>query len=123
MSWQTDSIAVGGIVLPFTVGYLVHKRQVKVDHVTEKSGIATESRAGVQQVIDAQTKLNEQLQRYLDQSQEDSIGWRDKYFEERGNLQECFKEGSRLRQELNRMYRKFGDNGNSGEIPITKDPK
>lgn len=122
MSWQTDTIAIGSPILSFSIGYLMYKRSVQVDKATEKSGIVTESRAGVQQIIDAQTRLNEQLQRYLDQSQEDSIGWRDKYFEERTHLQECFKEGSKLRQQLNRMYRKYGDNGNSGEIPITKDP-
>lgn len=118
MSWETTGVAVAAPVLGFAVAYMGYRRSRHVDTVTEQSGAATESRAGVQQIIDAGNKLNDQLQRYLDQAQEDNQQEHVRYLDVRSQLEGCFARTQELTKELNRMYRKYG-NDDTGETPVT----
>lgn len=121
MNWEAFAIvatAVGGPVAGAYLSYKTLKRAQHVDEITERSGIATESRAGVQQIFDAQDRVHEQLQRLVDQVQEENKDWRVKSADLNVRLDACFTEREALRRELNRMYRKYGN----GDTPPAGTP-
>jgi uncharacterized coiled-coil protein SlyX len=96
------------------LGILAYRRSKKVDAVAQQSGAATESRAGTAQIIEG---LNE----IIDSLQEDNKMWREdiRYLTNRLDLND--KQREDLRNELVRMHRKYGDNGNGipASGPIT----
>ena len=93
------------IGLPATaLGFLAWWRSRKVDAVAEQSGAVTETRAGTAQVIDGLNQL-------IDNLQDDNRLFREdiKYLTLR--LDVIVKERDELRRELNRLNRKYGENG------------
>lgn len=93
------------IGLPATVlGLLAYRRSRKVDAVTEQAGVASESRAGTGQIIEGLNQL-------IDNLQDDNREFRE---ELRRVIQRCdgvANERDALRREVNRLYRKYGENG------------
>lgn len=87
------------------IGLLSWVRSRKVDAVAAQSGALTETRAGTAQIIEGLNLL-------IDQLQDDNKTFRDdiKYLTLR--LDAIAKERDELRRELNRLQRKYGENGN-----------
>jgi len=77
-AWSALIGAIGGILL----GVLGYRRSRHVDAVSEKSGVATETRAGTAQVIDG-------LMALLDQVQEDNRDNRIQFREVRDAVRSC----------------------------------
>lgn len=106
MAIQTEQAIYGLLIgLPsFLLGYLAYRRARKVDAVAAQSGVITESRAGTAQIIEGLNLL-------IDQLQDDNKTFRDdiKYLTLR--LDAISKERDELRQQLTRLQRKYGDNG------------
>jgi uncharacterized coiled-coil protein SlyX len=96
------------------LGILAYRRSKRVDAVAAQSGVATEGRAGQAQVIEG-------LNSIIDSLQEDNKMWREdiRYLTNRLDLSD--KQREELRNDLVRMHRKYGDNGNGlpGSGPIT----
>lgn len=107
MAVQTGQVITALLIgLPsFLLGYLAYRRARKVDAVAAQSGVMTESRAGTAQIIEGLNLL-------IDQLQDDNKTFRDdiKYLTLR--LDAIAKERDQLRRELNRLQRKYGENGN-----------
>jgi hypothetical protein len=110
MSINTDQVAQALLIgLPSTIlAYVTYKRARRVDSVAEQSGVAAESRAGTQQIIEG-------LNIIIDNLQEDNRQWREdaKYQADRSDARD--KECNRVRFRLNAMIRKFGENGDNGK--------
>jgi hypothetical protein len=112
MAWEAP-IAVFSAVSGAGLGYLAYRRSVKVDATTAQSGVATENRAGVAQIIDGLNQL-------IDNLQEDNVSFR-------ADLKECAiritaisKERDDLRLELAWLRRRYGyDNGTPPSTPTT----
>lgn len=107
---ETDEIIQAIVIgLPsFALGYLAYRRSKKVDAVVEQSGIATETRAGTAQIIEGLNQL-------IDNLQDDNRSFREdiKYLTLR--LDAISKERDELRQKLNQMMRKYGENGDPSD--------
>lgn len=86
------------------ISYLAYRQSKKVDAVAEQSGIVTETRAGTAQIIEALNQL-------IDNLQDDNRSFREdiKYLTLR--LDAISKERDELKQKLNQMMRKYGENG------------
>lgn len=127
MSWESGAVAVGGPAAVVIVGYLTHKRSLRVDKITEQSGVTTESRAGTAQIIEGLNQL-------IDNVQEDNQGFRDdlracaarldevtRYMSQR--IEDVTRERDELTRKLNRMYRKHGNGDTPPAGTPTTSPK
>ena len=99
----------------FALGYLAYRRSRKVDAVAEQSGVATETRAGIAQIIDGLNKL-------IDQQQEDLVRLRDALGKSVSDALARDKECNEMRKQLNRLNRKYGDNDSNGDQPRGQQP-
>ena len=101
---DTDAVIQAILIgLPATIlGLLAYRRSRKVDAVAEQAGVAIEARAGTAQIIEGLNAL-------VDNLQTDNKVFRDdfKFFTER--LNECFAEREKLRQEVARLRKKYGE--------------
>lgn len=108
MSWA-NAVGFAAPVVALVVAYLGYRRSRRVDAVTEQSGVATETRAGTQQIIEG-------LNRLIDQVQDDNTGFRDDLkqcaarVEAIGvRLEKVTAERDELRKDLARMVRLHGN--------------
>lgn len=100
-------IALVAAVPAFLIGFLAYRRSIKVDKVSAQSGVASDQRAGTQQLIEGLNTLLDQAQETIKEDREVK-----KLLEARiekfiVDLDACKAENARLR-------RKFGDNGQNG---------
>lgn len=114
MTWATATALVG-VVGGMAVSLLGYRRSRKVDAVSAQSGIASETRAGTAQVIDALNAL-------LDQVQEDNKEFRAEGREFKEAIRQCAdhltqvsaerdearRERDEARQELVAFRQRFG---------------
>lgn len=91
----------------FFLGYLAYRRSVRVDQISEQSGIATSTRAGTAQIIEGLNQL-------IDNLQDDNKNFRDdiKYLTLR--LDQISNERDALKAELSRMHKMYGDDLHHG---------
>lgn len=111
MDWGdvTQAVAIG---LPATIlGYLAYRRSRRVDAVAEQSGAVTETRAGTEQIIQGLNDL-------IDNLQTDNKTFRDDIRYLTLRLDTIAAERDRLKKEVARLRRKYGDNGEdqTGEL-------
>lgn len=97
MTWEQITLIVGtvGGVL---IGYLGYHRSRKVDAVSAQAGVASETRAGTAQVIEA-------LNAIIDQIQEDNRDFREQGKEFRDALRQCAERVTGLSAELDSALR------------------
>jgi chromosome segregation ATPase len=121
-AWSALIGAIGGILL----GVLGYRRSRHVDAVSEKSGVATETRAGTAQVIDG-------LMALLDQVQEDNRDNRIQFREVRDAVRQAAvrlaevtverdlarQERDEARRELAIFRQRFGEIENGPPAPRT----
>jgi predicted nucleic acid-binding Zn-ribbon protein len=115
MSWEQVTGGIGTAGVALALGVLTYRRSRAVDKISAQSGVATESRAGTAQVIDG-------LNRIIDTLQEDNKEWRAGFRELTIRLEVMAAERDKLRQEIARLRRKYGDNSDtpaSGMSPTT----
>lgn len=95
---------LGGLIISGAVAWWGYKRTRKSDAVSEQSGVATETRAGTQQIIDGLNTL-------IDQYQEGAALHKEAmhYLQER--LDAVLAENTTLKMELARIRHKYGENG------------
>lgn len=100
-----DAVFALVIGLPsFLLGYLAYRRARKVDAVAAQSGVVTETRAGTAQIIEGLNQLINNLQDDNRVIREDL-----KYLTLR--LDAIAKERDGFKRQLNRLQRKYGENG------------
>lgn len=97
MSWETV-VVVGSPIIALIVPFLVYLRSRRVDATSERMGVVTENRAG-------QAQISEGQQDFITMLQEDNRILR-------AEFAELKIEVIALRKEVNRLHRKYGDNGN-----------
>ena len=97
MSWESIAISVTAPVLALTGAVLALRRQRSVDRTSEKMGAVTESRAG-------QAQLSDDQQDFIGNLQQDNALLRTEIRELKVAVQN-------LTREVNRLYRKHGENG------------
>lgn len=88
------AMALTAAVSSILIAYLGYRRSKKVDAIAAQAGLDTGSRAGTAQIIEGQNQLIGNLQA-------DNL-----------LLREAARERDELKRRLNRMNRKYGDNGN-----------
>lgn len=103
MTWE-QAFAAGSVIIAAAVAWWGHRRGQKSDEVSKQSGMATETRAGTQQIIDGLNALVDQLQE-SDQVKHATIV----YLESR--LTAVAKELEEAKLELSRLRRKYGEDG------------
>lgn len=111
MNWET---IFGGLALTLptaAVGYLSYRAGRKKDAVSAQSGIVSDHRAGIEQIIQGYDKLLEQAQDTIKDDREVKTLLEARIENQRQRIEEytagwdaCMKENARLR-------RKYGDNG------------
>lgn len=72
MDWGQLWLGLGLAVPATLIGYLAHRRSKKVDTASAQSGVASNHRAGTQQVIEGFTGLVDQLQQENDKLRSDA---------------------------------------------------
>lgn len=97
MSWET-AIQIISPIAALVIPYLVYRRSRHVDDNSQKMGMVTENRAG-------QAQISEGQQDFITMLQEDNRILRLEFAEIKVEV-------TALRKEVNRLHRKYGDNGN-----------
>jgi len=101
VNWDTV-ITVAPIVVAGAVAWWGYRRSIRVDAVSEKSGVATETRAGTQQIIDGLNTL-------IDQLQEGALAHRETITFLTSRLDAILVENEGLKRELARLRKKYGE--------------
>ena len=106
MDWE-PVITAAPIVVAGVVAWWGYRRSIRVDAVSEKSGVATETRAGTAQIIDGLNSL-------VDQLQEGTASHREtiKFLTER--IDRVLAENVELRLDNARLRKRYGVNGENG---------
>lgn len=106
MFFDNPVIASITIGLPsFLLGYLAYRRSVRADKISEQSGIASNKTEGIAQALDGMNKLVVSLNAYILLLQADSAV-------DKEDIKILTIQRDTLQKELNRMYKKYGENGN-----------
>lgn len=103
MNWDLI-VPVGSLIIAAVGAGWGFWRGMKVDAVSERSGVAAQAGAGIAQVQAA-------LENLIDTLQEDNASFRDDLRHLTIRLDACNLERDTLRKELSRMQRKYGENG------------
>jgi len=100
-------ITAGPVVVAGAVAWWGYRRSIRVDAVSEKSGVATETRAGTAQIIDGLNLL-------VDQLQEGTASHREtiRFLTER--IDKVLAENAELRLDNARLRKRYGVNGENG---------
>lgn len=111
MSWEVI-VKLGSPIAAVIAAYLVYRRSLHVDAVSAKTGVATESRAGQAQIMEGQ-------QDFIAVLQEDNRLLRIEIttikLDCRKEIAIVKSEVNALRKEVDRLYRKYGENKRGGE--------
>jgi len=102
MTREQAILALLTIIPSFALGYLAYRRSLKVDAVSEKSGIASDTRAGVAQTLDTLSNL-------ADQFQEDNRDLREELKQLAARFGMLLVERDALKREVARLRRKYGE--------------
>lgn len=113
MSWEQVTGGVG-VIGGIAIGYLSHRRSRKVDAVSEQSGIAADTRAGVAQAFEELTSLARLVQ-------DDNQAFRDDLKQCNARFEGLTMKYDALNRQLVRMHRKYGENGNGTPPPQVDD--
>lgn len=97
-------VALIAAVPAFLIGFLAYRRSLKVDEVSEQSGLASNHRAGTAQVIEGLNKL-------IDQLQEDNESFRRDIKDLAARLVVITAERDALKLEVARLRKKYAING------------
>jgi hypothetical protein len=103
MSWEVP-IGMFSAVSGAGLGYLAYRRSTKVDAVSAQSGIASDTRAGTAQIIEA-------LNSMIDTLQEDNATFRADFKYLTARLDVVIGERDELKREVTRLRRLAGENG------------
>lgn len=112
MFW--DSPVVSGIAVgipSFIIGFLVYRRSVKVDKISEQAGVASDKTAGIAQAFEGLRQHIAGLNAFIAILQADARI-------DKEDIKSLTAQRDALQKELNRMYRKYGDNGNGTTAPV-----
>lgn len=117
MNWEPVIGAALIAATSITAAVLTYRRSKKVDRAAERSGVASETREDLAQLIDALQADNASLReeaKYRDARIETQLAARD------ARIAACETTCEELRRELNRMHRRYG-NGDTpaGGTPAT----
>jgi len=104
MDWGQVAMALLIGAPSFALGYMALQRSRKVDAISAQSGVATDARAGTAQIIEG-------LNRLIDNLQEDNASFREDIRYLTVRLDAVTKERDDLRIRLNRLARRYDDNG------------
>lgn len=105
MFWDSPIVSGIAVGIPaFIIGYLTYRRSVKVDKISEQSGIASDKTAGIAQIIEAMKAHIDALNEYIVVLHADNRV-------DKEDLKRVTEQRDALQKELNRMYRKYGENG------------
>lgn len=112
---DTDQIwiALAAGLPSFLLGFLGYRQSRKVDAVAAQSGMASESRAGIEQVIQG-------LNGVIDNLQEDNTAFRDEVRYLTGRITEIITQCDEAKRQLNGLRRKYGENGDNGVSTTNK---
>lgn len=102
---KLDLATVIGVISTLSataLGWFIHKRQVRVDKVTEQAGIASGNTEGIAQAFEGLKKTIESMSTYI------TILENDKKVSKE-DIRILTQQRDALQQELNRMYRKYGE--------------
>lgn len=101
MTWEQAFTGIS-VLSAAAAAYWGYRRGKRSDQVSEQSGIATETRAGTQQIIDGLNAL-------VDQYQESAATHRDTVHYLEGRLAQVLEENENLKLELVALRKKYGD--------------
>lgn len=93
-----------------TLGWFTYRRSVRVDESSERTGIASSNVAGTAQAFEGLKKTIDAMNTYITVLENDR-----KVAKEDVKL--LTQQRDALQKELNRMYRKYGENGNGNGAP------
>lgn len=96
-------VAVVGAVVSLAIGILGHRRSVSVDATSAQSGVASNHRAGTQQIIEGLNGLVNQLQEENERLRTEAAG--------RATRLEA------MTIEVARLRKKYADNGDTPQPP------
>lgn len=97
MSWESTAIGIAAPIAAIAVAAFGYRRSRHVDSVSAQLGMATETRAG-------QAEMRADRESLINSLQEDNALFRQELKEVRAAL-------AVLQREVNRLYRKYGENG------------
>lgn len=97
----TSVAVISGILVP----WFVYRRSVKLDKISEQSGIASNNAAGVAQAFEGLKEHITGLNNFIAILQADSRV-------DKEDIKILTSQRDVLQKELNRMYRKYGDDSN-----------
>lgn len=101
----TTTLTIIGLISALVLSWLAHWRGGKVVKISEQAGIASDKTAGIAQVIEAMKIHIAGLNDYI------TILIADKSVDKE-DIRRLTKQRDALQKELNRMYHKYGENGN-----------
>lgn len=99
---------IGGVstISATLLGWFIYRRSVRIDKVSEQTGIASDKTAGIAQAFEGLKEHIAGLNAFIAMLQEDSRI-------DKEDIKNLTIQRDALQKELNRMYRKYGENGDS----------
>lgn len=108
MSWEQAQVGIPTAVAAIVVAAIVNKRSRHVDKTAADIGVTAESRAGTQQLVDNLQNDNKVIRA---EAREAAAEARAMITELHSKLDTCLTIQIEMRDELARLRRKYGENG------------